>query len=396
MFVDDDQNILKGIRRMLHPMRHEWNLTFADSGIKALSILKDELCDVIVSDTRMPNMNGIELLLEVRKLYPNVIRIGLSGHSDHELALESTIATHQQLVKPCDPETLKNTISKALKIRLQVKNDTLNKFITKTDSLLPLPKLYQEITNVMQSENGSLTEVASIISKDIAMTAKILQLANSAFFGLTRHVASTQDAVMYLGYDVIRGLVLTIKLFSDFESTNESGLNLEELWKRSLEIGNIAKHIATMAGLDDKCRDYAHMAGMLHDIGILIMAMSMPDEYSEIIKIKLEEKHTTCIAEERIFGCTHEEVGGALLGIWGLPDPIIDAVTNHHMPTHSVSKNISPLTAVHLANIYYWRNIQEDCPIQLDNDYIESLDLKEKTEQWELDVKEKFFRAESN
>jgi HD-like signal output (HDOD) protein len=396
MFVDDDQNILQGIRRMLRPMRQEWNLTFANSGNEALDILKEELYDAIVSDTRMPGMNGIELLNEVRELYPNVIRIGLSGHTDNDLALESTKTTHQQLVKPCESEALKNTINKALQMRLQVKNDSLNQFITKTDSLPPLPKLYREITEVMQTENGSLADVASIISKDIAMTAKILQLVNSAFFGLTRHVESTQEAVMYLGYDVIRGLVLTIKLFSELELANQSGLDLEELWTRSFSIGSIAKHIAMVSGMDNKSQDYAHMAGMLHDVGILVMAMSMPDEYSEVIKIKLEEKTSTCIIEERIFGCTHAEVGGALLGIWGLPDPIVDAVTNHHTPSHSTYNIISPVTAVHLANIYYWQNIQADYPIPIDTAYIETLDLKEKAHKWNQSIKEIFFKDESN
>ncbi len=396
IFVDDDQNILQGIRRMLRPMRQEWNLTFANSGSEALNILKCELYDAIVSDTRMPGMNGIELLSEVRELYPNVIRIGLSGHTNNDLALESTKTTHQQLVKPCEAEALKDTISKALKIRSQVKNESLNRFITKIDSLPPLPKLYQEVTDVMLLNNGSLSEVAEIIAKDIAMTAKILQLVNSAFFGLTRHVESTQEAVMYLGYDVIRGLVLTIKLFSDLASADQSGIDLDELWTRSISIAGISKHIAKIAGLDNKSQDYAHMAGMLHDVGILVMAMSMPDEYSEVVKIKLEEKHSTCIIEERIFGCTHAEVGGALLGLWGLPDPIVDAVTNHHTPSHSSFKKISPVTAVHLANIYYWQNIRDDYPIPLDSDYIKSLNLKESFEQWGQNVKENFFMDDSN
>jgi HD-like signal output (HDOD) protein len=395
IFVDDDQNILQGIRRMLRPMRREWNLTFANSGSEALDILKDELYDAIVSDTRMPGMNGVELLNEVRELYPNVIRIGLSGHTDDDLALESTRTTHQQLVKPCESDVLKETISKALQMRLKVKNDSLNNFITKTDSLPSLPRLYQEITEVMQTESGSLADVATIISKDIAMTAKILQLVNSAFFGLARHVESTQEAVMYLGYDVIRGLVLTIKLFSEMESANQSGIDLDELWNRSFSIAGIAKHVAKLAGLDSKSQDYSHMAGMLHDVGILVMAMNMPDEYSEVIKVKIEEDSNTCILEERIFGCTHAEVGGALLGIWGLPEPIVEAVTYHHTPLHASSKGISPVTAVHFANVYYWQHIQSDYPIPIDHDYIASLDLNELFKHWQQNVNETFFMEDS-
>lgn len=396
MFVDDDQNILQGINRMLRPMRKEWALSFANSGSEALDLLKDGLFDAIVSDTRMPGMNGVELLNEVRELYPNVIRIGLSGYADEELALESTKTTHQQLTKPCEAETLKSTINKALQIRSQVRNEALNHFITKTESLPPLPKLYSEITDVMQNKNGSLSDVAKIISKDIAMTAKILQLVNSAFFGLARNVESTDEAVMYLGYDVIRGLVLTIKLFSDLSSADQSGIDLDELWTRSFSIAGIAKDIAKLAGLDNKSQDYAHMSGMLHDVGILVMAMNMPDEYSEVIKIKLEEKTNASIIEERLFGCTHAEVGGTLLGIWGLPDPIVDAVTNHHTPSHSSSKDISPVTAVHFANIYYWQNVQNDYPVPVDSNYIESHGLNESFNKWQQNIKETHFMDEAN
>lgn len=392
LFVDDDENILQGIQRMLRPMRQEWDLTFASCGNDALYILKDELYDAIVSDTRMPGMNGVELLNEVRELYPNVIRIGLSGYTDEDLALKSTKTTHQQLAKPCEAEMLKNTINKALNIKKQIKNDSLNQLITKTESLPSLPKLYQEITEVMESGNGSLADIASIISKDIAMTAKILQLVNSAFFGLARQVESIQEAVMYLGYDVIRGLVLTIKLFSDIKSVKQTSIDLNELWTRSFSIAGISKHIAKQIELDNKSQDYAHMAGMLHDVGILILAINMPEKYSEVMRVKHKEHVSTCIIEERLFDCTHAEVGGALLGLWGLPFPIVDAVTNHHTPSHSEIKEISPLTAVHLASIYYWQNTQKDYPVPIDSNYIQSLNLEELFYEFESSVKENFFR----
>ena len=396
MFVDDDQNILQGIRRMLRPMRQEWHMTFSSSGKEALDILQTELYDAVISDTRMPGMNGIELLNEIKELYPNMVRIGLSGYTDENLALLSTRTTHQQLSKPCDADELKDTINKAITLRTRVTNNALNQIITNTASLPSLPRLYQEITDIMQSDDGSLKKVAEVIAKDIAITAKILQLVNSAFFGLARHVGSSEEAVMYLGYDVIRGLLLTIELFYKFEHADASVLDLEQLWNRSFAISGISKHLAKAAGLDSKLQDYAQMAGMLHDIGILIMAANMPDEYSKVTKIKLKTKQNTCIVEEKIFGCTHAEVGGALLGLWGLPDPIFEAVSYHHCPSRAPDQSLSPLTIVHLACLMYWQNTDPDLLIPIDSDYTDKLGMQEQITRWQEDVCTTFFKDKIN
>lgn len=386
IFVDDDENILQGIRRMLRPMRDQWQLTFADSGEEALAFLQNKTYDAIVSDTRMPGMNGIELLNEVKQLYPNMIRIGLSGHTDEALALQSSKTTHQQLSKPCDSEALKETISKAIELKTKIRNDSLNELITKAESLPSLPSLYTEITELMQSEDGSIQEAGKLVAQDIGMTAKILQLVNSAFFGLARHIGSAEEAVLYLGFDVLRGLVLTVKLFNDLEHANKSGLNLEELWNRSLLISSASKHVAVLAELDSKDQDYAQMAGMLNDVGILFMAANMPEQYNEAIKIQSDTKQNFCDVEEQVFGCTHADAGGSLLGIWGLPDPIVDAVAHHHHPSQSPIKNISPLTAVHLANHFCLMQTRPNEAFRLETIYIEKLKIQHKIEKWKNDL----------
>jgi HD-like signal output (HDOD) protein len=324
-----------------------------------------------------------------------MVRIGLSGHTDEFLALQSTKTTHQQLLKPCDPRVLENTIGKAIYLRGKVRNDSLNQLISKAESLPALPKLYQQITEVLQSDSSSLQEVGKLVAKDIAMPAKILQLVKSAFFGLARHIGSAEEAVTYLGYDVIRGLILTIKLFSELEHANKSGLNLEKVWDRSFLTSNVAKHIAKLAGLDEKNQDYAQMSGMLNDVGILFMAAYMPEEYSEVIEIETNSEQSTCNIEKRIFGCTHADVGGSLLGLWGLPDPLVDAVEYHPYPSNSSTKGIAPVTIVHIANHYCWQNMNPSYPFLLDHSYIAKLHLSENVEIWRQEVKEIFFRKES-
>ena len=225
LFVDDESMVLDGLRRMLRSMRQEWDMTFVESGQMALDWLEKNNCDVIVSDMRMPGMDGAQLLGEVRQRHPHMIRLALSGHSEVEMLLESVRATHQFLAKPCDPEILRSTVERALGLMAMIEDDAIRMIIAQIDSLPSLPALYGEVMNEICTPEGSISKVGQIIEKDVAMTAKMLQIVNSAFFGLKRHVSSASQATTLLGVDIIRSLVLTTKIFSSFDQ-DLGGLDL--------------------------------------------------------------------------------------------------------------------------------------------------------------------------
>lgn len=184
LFVDDESNVLDGLRRMLRPMRRDWSMNFVDSGEAALEHISHEGCDVIVSDMRMPGMDGVELLGTVGQECPKAVRIALSGHAEMEMLLESVCAAHQYLAKPCDDETLKATIERACALRDLLSDERLTGLVTQLDSLPSLPTLYTEVTEELARSDSSLARAGEIIGKDVAMSAKVLQLVNSAFFGL--------------------------------------------------------------------------------------------------------------------------------------------------------------------------------------------------------------------
>ncbi len=379
LFVDDEPNVLEGLRRMLRPMRHEWDMVFAAGGSEALQILAGNPCDVIVSDMRMPGMDGLQLLGEVKRRHPETIRIALSGHSDMDVLLACTRITHQYLAKPCDPETLKTTVDRATGLRALLADDNLRKLIANIDSLPSLPKLYTEIMEELSSEDASIARVAEIIAKDVSMTAKILQIVNSAFFGLVTHVASPAQAAVLLGVDVIRALVLSSKVFSQFEH-DESGLDLSAVQHQSERRGALARQIAIAEAQPTETCDYALMAGMLQDVGRLVLAKHRPGEYAEVMRAVSESDWE---AEQAVFGCTHMEVGAYLLGLWGLPNPIVEAVAYHHRPGRSVGSVFSPLTAVHAAGAL----VQDDDGGSaetpgLDLDYLQRLGLNERPPVW--------------
>ena len=244
LFVDDEPNVTQGLKRMLRHMRREWEMAFAASGPEALEIMKGKRIDVIVSDMRMPGMDGSELLTIVREQYPDTIRIVLSGQSNKETILRAVGTAHQYLAKPCDPETLKQTVAKAFKLRRVVSGDRLKGLVSKMTILPSLPEIYTALLKEMCSEEPSLKRIAELIQSDMAMTAKILQVVNSAYFGIRREITSPEEAVRYLGLENVSALVLAANVFGQMEQkVRIPGFSMASLWSHSGEVGRLAQII---------------------------------------------------------------------------------------------------------------------------------------------------------
>jgi len=382
LFVDDEPNVLDGLRRMLRPMRAEWDMSFARSGHEALEVLAAKRFDVIVSDMRMPGMDGAELLTEVRRRYPNVVRIALSGHSQKEMILRSVGPTHQYLAKPCDAQTLKDTITRACALRDLLADEALQGLVSQLTTLPSLPDLYIEIVEELQREDASIQKVGRIISKDVGMTAKVLQLVNSAFFGLRRHVSDPSQAVCLLGLETIKALVLSIHVFSKLEQANVAGFSLQRLWEHSMVTGTLAKRIAAEQDSDEKTADHALMAGLLHDAGKLVLAANLPEQYGKVLALAEMKAVSQGEAEKEVFGTTHAEVGAYLLGLWGLPGPIVEAIAFHHRPTESLANSFAPLTAVHVANALEHAQQNDGQADRLDGEYLSVVGLADQLPAW--------------
>lgn len=355
LFVDDEPNVLQGLRRMLRPMRHEWEMTFVDSGQAALREIISHHYSVVVSDMRMPGMDGACLLEQVRQINPGTARIILSGQTDMEAALRSSSIVHQFLAKPCDEKLLRDAINKACKVRELLRDTAIQEVIGAIDSLPSLPQLYQELDEAIRQvddQEGGIEKVSRIVSNDIAMSVKVLQLANSAFFGLSRIVNSVHHAVMLLGIDVIRALVLIDTVGRTFK-TDPSIASYEWLWQHSFSIGTAAASLMKAESNDRHQLALAWQAGILHDVGKLILACRFPDKFHLACNFARHQKKAMHEAEEAIFGCHHGQVGAYLLGLWGLPDGIVEAVAYHHRPDmrSGEAEAFTPLMAVHIAEL---------------------------------------------
>jgi HD-like signal output (HDOD) protein len=386
LFVDDEPNVLNGLERMLRPMRHVWTVTFAATSQKALEILKGSHFDVVVTDIRMPVMNGLQLLSEVKRLYPDTVRIILSGESDRELTMKAVNVSHQFLNKPCDTEILKDAISRIGELSSLLQKESIKAMVSKVDSLPSLPSLYVEIMKELQSDNSSIRKIGDIISRDLAMTAKILQLVNSSYFSLPRHISSPEQAVFLLGLDTIRSLVLSIQVFSQFKLKKISQHYLTRLWDHSMRTAGSSKKVAIQERQDQVVIDNSFMSGLLHDSGKLVMASCFGDEYAEIIAMN-EGVRSLTEKEREMFDVTHAEAGAYLMGLWGLPHTIIEAIAYHHSPGRSHTKQFTPLTAVYIANMLEYEKsgyFMDKSEIGIDHEYLSEMRLKADYPFWDM------------
>ncbi len=380
LFVDDETMVLDGLRRSLHGMRQEWEMNFVNSAAAALEALAKEPYDAVVSDMRMPLMDGAQLLEEIKLRHPDVVRMILSGQSSREAVYRSISPAHQFLTKPCDPKELVARLSQAFAMRDLLANQALKTVISRLRSIPSLPTLYEEVTAALRKEDPSLSEIAKIISKDVGMAAKILQLANSAFVGASGRVSSLVQALSLIGTETVRTLVLSVHVFSQFERNSKVAPSLPALWDHSAAVSALAQRIASSEGCAKAMVEECFTAGLLHDIGKVVLLAEMPREYHQIFETN---SYSKSVEQERL-GCTHAEVGAYLMSIWGLPLSLVHAVAFHHRPCDSAETHFSPLTAVHAADAI--ASATDAAPLnhdaELDLSYLERLGLTARESVW--------------
>jgi putative nucleotidyltransferase with HDIG domain len=376
LFVDDETRVLDGLRRMLYPMRNQWEMVFSRSAREALALLSTSSFDLLITDIRMPEMNGVELLRRALEKHPQVMRIILSGTADKELTLQSVNIAHQYLDKPCDAVTLRATIERAFRFRLMLNQPGLKKLVSHIGRLPSMPANYLRLINMLQTPGVPLAEVGKVVACDLAMTAKILQLVNSAFFGLRRRFVDPTDAILFLGMDTVRALALTVAAFSRFQGTGR--FSLETLQKHSLQVGTLAKRMAERLRLSKSALDDCLVGGLLHDVGKLVLFSNYPTAYYDAVIISQRHRVPMSVAECHVFGASHAHVGGYLLSLWGLPDSVTEVVLRHHGPADECLGAVSAAEIVPLADAL----INESPDTSMETRSLRSTGLLGKLNKW--------------
>lgn len=379
LFVDDEPAILEGLENRLRRLRGRWTMHFAQSGPEALELLDSLSFDVIVSDMRMPDMDGAALLDAVRQRHPQVIRFMLSGETGPEGPVRGLPVAHQFLSKPCDVGVLEATIDRLLGALSRNGNGRVQTALGLVQSLPALPRLFVELLAELDKPNSEMTAIAAIIERDVAMSARILQLANSAFFANRSPISSIREAVARMGLMAVRSVAFSSAFF---RVLTEPGLS------RSLSLEEFDRHAQHVAALTRTMLLNPHQvqvalsAAMLHDIGELIIATRLPDAHERCLDLAVEQQRPVCEIENEILGCSHADVGAQLLSLWGLPAPLIHAVAHHHQPSLGDSREFDACGAIHIAEVMVSQLNLSLPPDRFDLQYLIAVGVKDKAESW--------------
>jgi HD-like signal output (HDOD) protein/ActR/RegA family two-component response regulator len=375
LFVDDEPHILEGLRRMMRRVRDQWEVKTATSGAEALAIMAEWPADVVVSDMRMPHMNGVELLNRIAREYPEAVRLILSGHTDREVIMQSAIVAHQFLAKPCNAGIMVNTLHRAKTVRELLGNPSIRDIVGRTMQLPCLSSTYAELMKVLGTEGSTIRDVSDVIARDLVLTARVMQLVNSSFFSNARRIDSIIDAVAYLGLDVVRGLVAAVKAFDGFEHVLDEQ-SLINLFMHCLQVGSLCRQIAIQESMTIRDQEDALLTGMMHDIGKLVLAQAYPESFRAILDGR-EDWWPEAAQPCREAKISHAEVGAYLLGLWGFQNHIVEAVAYHERPREAPVLVFSLATILHVANAKAMER-----PDLVDGDYLALVGKRDAYSRW--------------
>jgi HD-like signal output (HDOD) protein len=382
LFVEDDALMRDVYRALLDG--EPWEVTTASDGAEALTLMAQRSFDVVASDMRMEGMNGIELLNEVIRLYPQTSRIIISGIADQSEAADALGATHQFLVKPVGFDALLAVLARIGHLDTFLKGEKLKTLAGRMRVLPSFPVLYLKIMKAIEEPDTSMQEIRGVIIEDPGLTAKILQVVNSAAMGLTNKVSDPLEAVQHLGLGTVRSLALSAHVFASYTASQKINFPVNALWAHLMTCATTARAIMVMEDADHVSAEAAYTAGMLHDIGKLMLADSLPDEFQNMLATAATRNAPFHTIEQETLGATHAGLAAYLLGLWGLPAPIVEAVAFHHTPENSSVLAFGPLTAVHVANALEHEK-DGDHP-DLNKDYLAKIGMAKRLDVWREEV----------
>ncbi len=385
LFVDDEPAVLDGLEDSLRKFRRRWDMTFACGGDAAISKMTDSNYDVVVSDVRMPGLSGIEVLQYAKDNHPNAVRIALTGYADEDNTIKLTELAQRYLTKPCAVDELDEVISRDTGLIEAFDNPIVQELAGAAGRLPAGENVQGKLLESINSSDSSVHDIANLVEEDLALTAKILQLANSSFFRRQVSVVSARQAVTHLGLEVIRSLLLADQLFEKSKDIPKMDyFDVSAMQKHSQLCSSIAKEIAPAS----ECSSALMTAGLLHDVGKIIIAIERPEVVASLVSVQDGAPYTwaSSAAERDILGCTHAEIGGYFLNLWGVPTSVVEAVTFHDTPSAIFSHELDIVGVVHISNyLAHWAVEKEPSDVvesKLDHDFLERIAMSDKLDEW--------------
>src|ERR1700722_19506938 len=345
LFVDDEPAVLQCLRLRLDRVGGKWELGRADNGPLALEQMQRQPYDIIVTDLRTPGMDGAKLLEIVSARWPKPTPTVLCGCARPQLGWGAVPFAHQYLNKPCEPQQLEGVIDRCIRLHDVLHGQRLRAIVGRIRKLPGIPRIYSALRGIVNDEKVTVSEVARLVDTDPAIAARVLQIVNSAFFRLARRITKIEKAVSYLGFTVIRNLVMSVEIFSQWPSNASGHLNRAKLQAHVCAVAAAASALTVKTPIADDTM----LAGLVHDIGYSVLAQECPAELRASVELAAAMAIPVHEAESRIIGASHAEIGAHLLGIWGLPYSVIEAVAHHPEPQRVSQSHFDVLAALTIA-----------------------------------------------
>lgn len=371
-----------------------WQITPARTGPSALDCLKHSEYEVLVAGLDIEEVSGAELLNHVRRKHPSTVRFVVASEDEKGRVMKEVLGAHQFLACPLDVSVLKRTIERAMELDVWISNERMRTLVARVRSFPAVPAIYLELISALRNPNATTEDIGAIISKDMAITTKLLQVTNSAYFGLSSRITDPAQAVGILGFETVKSMVTAIKMLGHYDRVHLADGSIDQLWAHSTDVARSARQIALMHTGDSELAEVAYTAGLLHDVGKLILAANFDQQYRGAQSLSTKQGVPLWEVETEIFGATHGEVGAYLLGLWGLPVDLMEATALHHYPGCGTDRRFSALTAVHVANVleYEVTSGKQDSPApKIDMQYLEDIGVADCLDSWRTAVTNRDF-----
>lgn len=368
-------------------LQQSW-VSSLDDAYQAVSAAHFEHAVVIIRADQQVS-EAIALLRKIREKHPGVGRLLITEALRPFEAGQAAEVAHRCLSMDHSAEALERAIDRAMKAEQLLNQEGLRDYVSSLGHLPSFPSILHELDDALRSEHAGIKEIAEIVQKDPGVVTKILQLVNSSYFGLSAHNFFTvKEAVNLLGLRTIRDLILTAHLFEAMpQSTEWSGFSFEQLQQRSVHVSQFAADLCKMAGLDREVQAQARLAGLLLDVGMIVLAMGDPEKYHQVMIRAQELNQPLYVVEKMLLGATHAQAGAFLLDKWNLAPEIVHTVLFHHVPNAAGDQSFSALTAVHLADSLLpplFNAMGVNMGGRLSREYLSSLDLLSELPNWEM------------
>ena len=375
---------LETLQPSLAALGAAWDCVVTPDAATALTALSQASFDAVVANLS-GGIEDAELLRQAAIHYPRTARFALADVADRETVVNCIGAAHQFISRPWKPAELVSIIERSLALDAWLSNDKLRSFIPRLGKLPGLPSSYFEVIKRAESPNSTVESIAEVIARGPALTARLLQMVNSPACGLGQKVTNPAEAVSILGLEAVKSLVLCLQLYGRTSPVSAGGFSLDELWDHSFRVAKLSARIVLRCINSERMATEAYTAGLLHKIGRIVLVTNLAAEYTAVVEAAREQKRPLQDVELDLLGVTSSQVGAYLLGLWGMPLPLVEAVALHLTPASTTMADFSLLTVVHVANVLALETtaMHPGIPLpKLDTQYLAALELPKKTDAW--------------